>query len=165
MCQKKINLQLPITINLRKQLTYTFPMYVLLTQSRQEEANTKRQWRNNTMIWDELLATTFWQGIDPKAMTTFSDIASLSYHTPLSVYLNGKWGQSINFAIINLFPILRCKSYLQKNQCIGAKWITCRLNELKIFIHVYTHVCVYVILKLKFTFYFKDQEMSLGEGH
>lgn len=27
-----------------------------------------------------------------------------------------------------------------------------RLNELKIFIHVYIHVCVYVILELKFIF-------------
>ena len=32
------------------------------------------------LIWNELLATTIWQGTDPKAMrTTFSDIASLSH--------------------------------------------------------------------------------------
>lgn len=44
------------------------------------------------MIWDALPVTIFWQMIDPKAMTICSDNASLSYHTPLKKYLNGKMG-------------------------------------------------------------------------
>ena len=32
------------------------------------------------------------------------------------MYLNEKWGQSINFGTINLFPTLKCKNNLLKDQ-------------------------------------------------
>ena len=55
--------------------------------------------------------------------TTFSDIASLSCQNPLCMYLNEKWGQSINFGTINVFPILKCKNNLLKDPCIRRELI------------------------------------------
>ena len=39
------------------------------------------------------------------------------------MYLNEKWGQSINFCTINLFPTLKCKNNLLKDQCIRNELI------------------------------------------
>lgn len=75
-------------------------MHTLLTQSGQEDENTTGQWMNNTVTWVNS-AINIWQRVGPKAVTTFSDITSLFYHTLLSQYLNGKWHQSINLGVIN----------------------------------------------------------------
>ena len=64
-------------------------------------------------------------------------ILSLPCQTPLCMYLNEKWGQSINFGTINLFPVLKCKNNLLKDNVSEMNLFTKQTQGLE----KWTHGC------------------------
>lgn len=122
---------------------HIFPMHDLLTQSGQENEDTKRQSRSNTDLgWTSchhFLARERPQRYGYLLCYCFSLLSYSPMHVP-----QWKMGQSINFSDINLFSMTK---YINKSLEKKSISTNKKLKELEIFTHAYNLcVCMCVIL-------------------